>query len=110
MKSLKPSHREKKRYVLIKGKSANKKNIDESILEYIGVLGFAEASPQVVKSGKSGVVLAINRKSLDKVKARLLMSGKDLQVIKVSGMIGNVKWKLDLVLIVSDFINMIKCS
>ena len=40
MKSLKPSHREKKRYLLIKGKDANKKNIEEVILEFIGVLGW----------------------------------------------------------------------
>ena len=43
MKSLKPSHKEKKRYLLIKGNDTNKKSIDEFILEFIGVppLAFA---------------------------------------------------------------------
>ena len=91
MKPLKPSHREKKRYLLIKGKNASKKNIDESILEYIGVLGFAEASPQIIKDNKSSIILAINRISLDKIKASFLMSGKDIQVVKVSGGVGKLK-------------------
>ena len=93
MKPLKPSHREKKRYLLIKGKDSNKKNIDEAILEYIGVLGFAESSPQIIKENKAkkSIILAINRKSLDKVKASFLMSGKDVQVVKVSGGIGKLK-------------------
>jgi len=91
MKALKPSHREKKRYLLVKGKDANKKNIEETILEFIGVLGFAEASPQVVKQNKAGLILTINRNSLDKVRASFVMSKKDLQIVKVSGAIGNLK-------------------
>ena len=91
MKPLKPSHREKKRYLLIKGKDVNKKNIEETILEYIGILGFAEASPQVIKSNKSSIVLAINRGSLDKIKASFAVCDKDIQVVKVSGGVGNVK-------------------
>ncbi|MFA5173643.1 MAG: hypothetical protein WC438_00490 [Candidatus Pacearchaeota archaeon] len=90
MKPLKPSHREKKRYLLIKGKDADKKNIDESILEYIGILGFAEASPQVIKTNKGSVVLAINRNSLDKIRASFVMGGKDISVVKVSGSVGNL--------------------
>ena len=91
MKPLKPSHREKKRYLLVKGKDANKKNIEGAVLEFIGVLGFAEASPQFIKVSKSGVVLAINRGSLDKIRTAFLMSGKDFQVVKVSGSVGKVK-------------------
>jgi len=91
MKSLKPSHRERKRYLLIKGKDASRKNIDEVILEFVGVLGYAEASPQVVKFGKGWVALAINREGLDKVKSSFLMSGKDIRVEKVSGSVKNVK-------------------
>ena len=81
----------KKRYLLIKGKDANQKNIDDAILEYIGVLGFAEASPQIVKDNKSGIILAINRGGLDKIKASFLMSGRDIQVVKVSGGVGKLK-------------------
>tara|TARA_Y100000310_G_C20492580_1_gene719974 strand:+ start:186 stop:461 length:276 start_codon:yes stop_codon:yes gene_type:complete len=91
MKPLKPSHREKKRYLLVKGKDANKKNIEEAISEYIGILGHAEASPQIIKFGKGWIVIAINRNSLDKIRASFVMSGKDIQVIKVSGSVMNVK-------------------
>ncbi len=90
MKPLKPSHREKKRYLLIKGKDANKKAIEETILEFIGVLGFAEVSPQIVKENKEKLILCINRKSLDKIRASFVMSNKDLQIVKVSGALKNL--------------------
>lgn len=86
MKSLKPSHREKKRYLLIKGGDADRKKIEEVIIEFIGVLGFAETSPQFIKSS-SGIILAVNRKSVDKIRASFLMSKKDLKIVKVSGTI-----------------------
>ena len=91
MKPLKPTHREKKRYLLIKGKDADKKNIEETILEFIGVLGLAEASLQVVKTANSGIIIAVNRGSLDKIRASFLLGQKDLQIIKVSGTIKNLK-------------------
>jgi len=91
MKSLKPSHREKKRYLLIRGKDSDKKNIEETILEFIGVLGLAEASVQVVKTTNSGIIIAINRGSLDKIRASFLLSEKDLKIVKVSGTIKKLK-------------------
>ena len=91
MKPLKPSHREKKRYLLIKGKDANKNNIDGAILEFIGILGYSEASPNFIKIEKNKVVLAINRKSLDKIRTSFLLSNKDIKIIRVSGSVINVK-------------------
>lgn len=93
MKPLKPSHKEKKRYLLIEGKDANQKSIEEAILEFIGVLGYAEAGPQVIKSGKNKnkIILSINRSSLDKIRASFLMSGKDIRIMKVSGVVNKVK-------------------
>lgn len=85
MKPLKPSHREKKRYLLIKGKDADKKTIEEVILEFIGVLGYAEVCPQFIKIFDKGIILAVNRNSVDKIRASFLMSNKDLKIIKVSG-------------------------
>jgi len=87
MKNLKPSHREKKRYLLIKGKDAEKKIIEEVILEFIGVLGYAETSPKFLKTNSSGIVLAVNRKSVDKIRASFLMSKKDIRIERVSGTI-----------------------
>ena len=91
MKPLKPSHREKKRYLLIKGKDIEKKILDEAILEFIGVLGYAEASPQIIKSSEGKIILSINRRSLDKVRASFLISGKDLKIERVSGSVGKLK-------------------
>ena len=91
MKSLKPSHREKKRYLLIKGKDANKKNIEEVILEFIGVLGYAECSPIFIKNDKKKLILAINREALNKVRSSFLISKKDINIDKVSGNISSIK-------------------
>jgi len=91
MKRLKPSHREKKRYLLLAGKDASQKNIESSILDYIGILGFAKASPQVIHRTAKGLILAVNRKELDKVRASFLMSGKDIQVKRVSGTLRGLK-------------------
>ena len=97
MKSLKPSHREKKRYLLISGKNAGRKEIEEILLEYVGVLGYAKISPQFVggaekKEGKAGkLILAINRKELDKVRASFAISEKDVKIEKVSGSLIKLK-------------------
>jgi len=91
MKALKPSHREKKRYVLIKGSDANKKNIEDVILEFIGVLGFADACPKFIKVSRDKVVLCVNRGALEKVRASFLMSDKDLRIERVSGGVGKLR-------------------
>ena len=91
MKPLKPSHREKKRYLLIKGKDASSKIIEEVILEFIGVLGYAETCPQIIKSAEGRVILAVNRNSIDKIRASFLMSEKDLEIIRVSGTLKKLK-------------------
>lgn len=90
MKALKPSHREHKRYLLISGKNNSKKEIEESILKFIGILGYAKASPQFVKNIGSKLVLAINRQALDQVRASFVLSGLDIKVDRVSGMINKL--------------------
>ncbi len=97
MKALKPSHREHKRYLLISGKDASKENIGEAILKFVGILGYAKASPDFIKLDKiklekfkGKVVLAVNRSEIDKIRAALLMSGLALRVEKVSGIIGKI--------------------
>ena len=85
MKALKPSHREDKRYLLVSGKDANEKNIEESILKFVGIFGYARACPEIVKRKESKLILMINRKELEKVRASFVLSGKDIQIEKVSG-------------------------
>jgi RNase P/RNase MRP subunit POP5 len=86
MKILKPSHRENKRYLLLNGKDATKENIDNCILEFIGVLGYAEASPKLLKN-KNDLILSVNHKSVDKIRTSFLLSEKDIKIKKVSGTI-----------------------
>ena len=85
MKPLKPSHREKKRYLLISGTDAHQGVIEKVILEFIGVLGYAKASPMFIKSLKGRVVMSVNRGMVGEIRSAILISGKDLKVIKVSG-------------------------
>lgn len=91
MKSLKPSHREKKRYLLIEGKDATKQRVEKIVLDYIGVLGYAKASPQIIKSANNKLILAINRKSLNEIRAAFLLSGKNLRIKRVSGTLRKLK-------------------
>jgi len=80
MKSLISSHREKRRYLLLKGKDL-KKNFTNAIKEFVGILGLSEASPMWVKEN----IVSVNRKSLDKVKASLAIYSEKIELIKVSG-------------------------
>ena len=90
MKALKPSHREKKRYLLVKGKDVSKNAIEKVILEFIGVLGYAESGISFVSVRKGGAVVAVNREAVDKIRSSFLMSKKDLNIVKVSGSVGKV--------------------
>ncbi|MBU0761008.1 MAG: hypothetical protein KJ600_01320 [Nanoarchaeota archaeon] len=78
----KPSAKIKRRYLLLEAK--NKKEIEEAILEYIGVLGWANASPVFVKTSPK-IILSINRKELINVRAAFELSPDKIKVIKVSG-------------------------
>ena len=89
MKSLKPSMREKKRYMLISGsKGTNiKESVEKAILDFIGVLGMAKSQLEWVKQdrGKNTIVIAVNRKSVDYVRASLAVVPEKIIVERVSG-------------------------
>jgi RNase P/RNase MRP subunit POP5 len=78
---LKPSARENRHWLLIAEKSNEK--IEKIILEYLGVLGFAESGYMKVKSSKTNTVSSVTRKSVDNVRAALSMAG--ITIEKVSG-------------------------
>ena len=90
MKSLKPSMREKKRYLLIQGENL-KENVEKAISEYIGILGMSQTSPKWIKIEKSSGILSVNRKSVDFVKASFVVFPKKLEVVKVSGTLKGLK-------------------
>ena len=90
MKALKPSHREKRRYLLISGKDTSMKSFDEAVLAFVGILGYAKASPMLVKASGGKIIVSINRSELEKIRASLMLSGKDMRVERVSGMINKL--------------------
>ena len=75
MKPLKPSMKENKRYLLLRG-NFSKEEVEKAIMHYIGALGYAKASPIFISKD----ILAVNRSEVDKVKASFAISD-----IKVSG-------------------------
>ena len=87
LKSLKPSMREKKRYLLLKG-DFTKKQVEDAILKYIGILGYAKACPQFI----SEKILAVNRSEVDKVRAGFCLS-KGISVARVSGTLKSLRGK-----------------
>ena len=84
MKSLKPSMKENKRYLLVRGKNL-KQNIEKAILDFIGILGYSETGLSFVKSSKDSAIICINRESLNKVRACLVIFPEKISVEKVSG-------------------------
>lgn len=86
MKPLKPSAREKKRYLLVKGKNL-KTDIEKAILDFIGVLGMSKCGLSWVKSSANSAVICINREMVDSVRASLCVWSEKISVEKVSGTI-----------------------
>ena len=82
MLSLKSSARDSKRYLLIKG---SRSEVEKAILEFIGVLGWAEASPVFVSEFSDKVIVCVNREALTKVRAALALAKDTLIVLRVSG-------------------------
>ena len=80
----KASARVNRRYLLING---TKENIEKAILDYIGILGWAKASPLFVKRVGKRQVLAISRKEVINVRAAMVAASGNLEVLKVSGTI-----------------------
>jgi len=85
-----PSLKEDKRYLvlLLKAESKDvKEQIENSILKFIGILGYAKANPMIIETGKKQekdyAILSINREYLDKVKVSLSLAG--IRCIGVSG-------------------------
>ena len=82
MFKLKSSARDNKRYILVMGLRSS---IEKAILEFIGVLGWADATPIFVKERANEVIFAVNREALTKVRAALALAKDNLKVIRVSG-------------------------
>jgi RNase P/RNase MRP subunit POP5 len=92
MKPLIPSHKENKRYLLIKGKDL-KKNIEKAILEFSGTLGMSKCGLSFISSdsASNSVIICINREAVDLVRASLVIFAEKMEVTKVSGTLKGLK-------------------
>lgn len=79
----KPSQRIKKRYLLLVG---SKEEAEKAIIDYIGILGYAKASPMFVDHEK-GTILAVERSELTNVRAAIEASKSNIKILRVSGTI-----------------------
>ncbi len=84
MKSLKPSMRENKRYLLIEGAEL-RKNIEKAVLDFIGVLGMAKTGLEFIKDNRDSAIISVNREMVDSVRAALCVWPKKIEIKKVSG-------------------------
>jgi RNase P/RNase MRP subunit POP5 len=82
MKPLKPTMRENKRYLLVRGKIGD---IEKSILDFIGVLGMSKTGLGWIKRGKDSAVISVNRESLNHVRASFAAWPEKIMVVRVSG-------------------------
>jgi len=80
MKPLKPSMKENKRYLLIKGKNM-KENVEKAILEFTGILGMSKTGLSWIKND----IICINREAINLVRASLAVYPEKIEVLRVSG-------------------------
>jgi len=90
MKALKPSMKEKKRYLLIKGKNL-KNNIEKAILDFIGILGMSKTGLSWIKTSKDSAIICINREMVNKIRASFAVYPERITVERVSGTIKGLR-------------------
>ena len=84
LKPLKPSAKENKRYLLVKGENLGK-NIERAILEFVGILGMSRAGLSWIKRDKNSAILCVNREAVNEVRASFAVFPEKISVEKVSG-------------------------
>ena len=84
MRALKPSMRENKRYLLVKGENL-RTNIEKAILEFIGVLGMSKAGLSYIQVNKNSAIISVNRGAVNNVRASLCVWPSKITVEKISG-------------------------
>lgn len=90
MKSLKPSMRENKRYLIVHGKNL-RENVEKAILDFTGVLGMSKTGLSFIKTEKDSAIICINREALNEVRASLAVFVEKMEVKKVSGTLRGLK-------------------
>ena len=76
----------------MRGKNLEK-NIEEAILNFIGVLGMSKTGFFWIKTGKDFAIISINREMVDSVRASFVVFQERIIVEKVSGTLKGLKKK-----------------
>lgn len=86
-----PTLREKRHYLVIKPKKEMQEKelhekIDKTILDFMGIFGYAQAGVLFIELKKNYVIVSITTKFVEQVKAALALQG-DVDCVGVSGTI-----------------------
>jgi len=91
MKPLKPTMREKKRYLLVVGNGNLKENIFNSLKDFFGTQGMAKTALNFIHSEKGEAIISINREMLNQVRAAICIFPEKMEIKKVSGTLNGLK-------------------
>jgi len=88
---IKASAKIKRRYLLLQALS--REEVEKTILDYIGILGWAKAEPVWVdlKVDARALVLSVSREALMNVRAAFEASSAEIKVLRVSGTLAGLK-------------------
>lgn len=84
--------RTNRRYLFVE---ASEKEVKDAIIDYIGLFGWANASPIFV-AHERGLIVGVDRKSLVNVRAAFALSTHDIPVLGVSGTLKGIEKHLKL--------------
>jgi RNase P/RNase MRP subunit POP5 len=93
MKSLRPSMKENRRYMLVEGEDL-RSNIEKAILEFIGTLGYSKTGLEFIKSDKNSTIISVNREAVNNTRASFAVFPKRIEVKMVSGTLKGLKDKI----------------
>ena len=82
MKPLKPSMKENKRYLVVNG---DVKNIEEAILDFVGILGLSKTGLKMIRADKNSAIISVNREAVNEVRASFCVWNKKISVERLSG-------------------------
>ncbi len=90
MKSLAPSQKENKRYLLVKGGHLQK-DIEKAILDFIGTLGLSRAGLGFIETRGNYAIISVNREALNEVRASFAVFPEKISVERVSGTLNGLE-------------------
>ena len=79
---LDPSSRINRRHILLD--AGNRKDVEKILIDYLGILGVAKTNIIFLEQ-EGKLILSINRKELNNIRAAIEISNKNIKILKVSG-------------------------